>query len=265
MPPPADMPDMAPAPNWSNGSGGKTGDTTQHMMSGGNDRLFAVHTPSFYDPAVGVPLVVHFHGWRPLPAGVLAEIRSVWSKQADAQTFIAVAPEGLPCPELDPGGPPYGCFSLSTDKGFVNELVDLIQASYNIDLDRIYLSGHSGGSFFDQSLALALPDRFAAAVEFSGGCISESDKYGNSCSVYAKYDQTASRKLPFYLVHNPDDMVVPPYYSSDLLDLLNADGHVTKSYFMSYDGGDTGHSIDPTLVPDVWTFLSMYTRPRPTM
>ena len=252
--------DMVVIPmNATSGSGGALGDYEEHLMSGGASRLIAVHVPPTYTGASGVPLIVHFHGWRPLPAGVTAEIKFIWASVADQNGFIAVAPEGLPCPELDPGGPPYGCFEATTDRPFVEQLISDLGAKYNIDLDRVYLSGHSGGSFFDQELAIADSDRYAAAVEISGGCISDSNAYGNSCSVYDTLSQKAARKIPMFLMHNVDDQVVPNEYSMDLFGLLSDDGHPVSGILdQSYDGGDTGHSVDPTLIPQVWSWISNY-------
>ncbi len=246
---------------YSGGTGGMLGTYTAKQPFNGNDRNYAVHVPPAYTGQTAVPLLLHFHGWRPAPAGVKQEINYVWGAVADAQSFIAVAPEGAPCPELNPGGAPYLCFDESRDDEWVQALITNLQSKYNIDLDRVYLSGHSGGSFFVQGYGLLKPTQFAAAVEFEGGCIPDSDQYGNSCSVYDGIAKKAARKIPYYLVHNDNDGVVPQDYSIAMKKVLDDNGFPDLSYFMAFDGGDTGHSIDASLVPMVWTWLSAFHHP----
>jgi poly(3-hydroxybutyrate) depolymerase len=257
-PPPQDgpiLPDSA-ARKWTLGKGGKPGATTQELEVSGKKHIFAVHVPPSYDERQAVPLLLHFHGWRPAPAGIEDEIKYVWAPTANTNNFIAVAPEGLPCPDLSN----YACFEETRDGPFVNALVDYLGQNYNIDLSRLYLSGHSGGSFFVQGYGLANAERYAAAAEFSGGCIKASDQYGNSCSVYDSISKAAKRKLPLFAIHNPNDQVVPVSYSAELLKILKANGHPTNA-IDKYNGGSSGHSIDPSVVPDVWTWISGFTLP----
>lgn len=250
-------PDPAVCPhNWSGGSGGATGLTQSSLDDDGKDRVYAINVPPTYTGETGVPLVLHFHGWRPAPAGVKDEVKYVWKPTGDKEGFITVAPEGAECPELNPDGDPFLCFTNGKDDRWLGRLFDTIVSQYNIDRDRIFLSGHSGGSFFVQGYGLANPDKFHAAVTFSGGCISASDEYGNSCSVYKALAAKVDRKTPYFIVHNVGDQVVPQTYSIAMSKLLKDAGFAVKTHFQKYDGGSSGHSIDPTLVPDIWAWLS---------
>jgi poly(3-hydroxybutyrate) depolymerase len=241
--------------HYSNGTGGKSGLYQDTLAFKGSPRNYAVYVPTGYTGDTAVPLVLHFHGWRPAPAGVLNEVSYVWKPTAEASTFIAVAPEGAPCPELNPGGDPYLCFDEISDDAWIQSLIDTLKSRYNVDLDRVYLSGHSGGSFFTQGYGLLHSTQFAAAAVFSGGCISASDQYGNSCSVYDGEAKKAPRKIPYFLVHNPKDQVVPQSYSIAMKGVFDKEGFPTNSHFDPYNGGSNGHSIDNTLVPGVWEWL----------
>ena len=249
------------AQNFSAGTGGMTGLYQTTLDDKGTARNYAVYVPSTYSADKAVPLVLHFHGWRPAPAGVKSEVSFVWKATAEANNFIAVAPEGAPCPELDPGQDPFLCFEEQRDEAWVEALRAQIESEYNIDRNREYLSGHSGGSFFVQGYGLLHPTVYAAASEFSGGCISESDQYGNSCAVYADLMKSPVRKMPYYLTHNPDDTVVPQEYSLSFDNLLMTNDFPHASHFEAYNGGSSGHSIDPKLVPPVWAWLSQYAHP----
>ncbi|MBW2736159.1 MAG: hypothetical protein JRH20_27555 [Deltaproteobacteria bacterium] len=242
------------------GQGGELGHTSQTLDYGGEARLFAVHVPPSYDAQTPTALLLHFHGWRPLPAEVNSELAYVWGDTADENGFIAVAPEGLPCPELNPDDP-YGCFRELRDGPFVTALIEHLGGLYNLDLKRVYLSGHSGGAFFVQGHGIAHADTYASTVTFSGGCISSSDQYGNSCSVYQSLSAKASRKIPFFVVHHGSDQVVPIRYSVDLLDVLKAGEHPTSALDQYDPPGEYGHSIDVKIVPQVWEWVGAFTLP----
>jgi predicted esterase len=126
---------------------------------------------------------------------------------------------------------------------------------YNLDLDRLFLSGHSGGAFFVQGHGLSNASTYVAAVTISGGCIASSEQYGNSCSVYKQLSNSAQRKIPFFVVHHASDQVVPQSYSAELIKVLNANGHPTSA-ISDYSPGSSGHSIDPAIVPQIWTWIS---------
>lgn len=250
-------PDPAACPhNWSGGTGGKTGLVEKTLDDNGTARVYAINVPKTYTGETGVPLVIHFHGWRPAPAEVKDEVQYLWKPIADEKGFITVAPEGSPCPELNPNGDPFLCFDEQKDDAWLTKLLDLVTSLYNVDKDRIFLSGHSGGSFFTQGYGLLHPQKFHAAVIFSGGCISQSDKYGNSCSVYRELAKKVERKIPYFVVHNPGDKVVPQSYSIAMSKVLKDAGFPVNTHFDAYSAGSNGHSIDPKLLPEVWSWLA---------
>ncbi|MCC6749392.1 MAG: hypothetical protein IT371_17135 [Deltaproteobacteria bacterium] len=244
---------------WTGGKGGKTGSYEFNMDFGGNKRLIAVYVPSGYSEKKGVPLILHFHGWRPPPAEVLDEIKYVWGPVADAKGFIAVAPEGLPCPELNPKEP-YACFREESEGPFLKALVESLGKQYNLDLQRIYLSGHSGGGYFVQGMGLMESTLYAAVMVWSGGCISAKDIYGNSCSEYDKLAKVAKRKIPFSVAHNGQDQIVPVQYGADMLQVLQKYGHTTTAFDM-VNGGKYGHSIDPDYPVKAWEWVSKHVLP----
>jgi predicted peptidase len=250
-------PDPAACPhNWSGGTGGKTGLAEKTLDDNGAKRIYGINVPPTYTGEVGVPLVLHFHGWRPAPAEVKEEVQYLWKPVADEKGFITVAPEGSECPELNPKGDPFLCFNEGKDDAWLDKLVATVSSQYNIDKDRIFLSGHSGGSFFVQGFALLHPEKYRAAITFAGGCISSSDEYGNSCSAYIETAKKAKRKIPYYILHNPGDKVVSPGGSRAMATLLKEAGFPVKTYFTAYEAGSNGHSIDPKLIPGVWEWAA---------
>lgn len=62
---------------------------------GGLARSFFLHLPARYNPSAPTPLVLMFHGYGHTGAGMAAELRD----EADASTFIVIAPTGKEGPE----------------------------------------------------------------------------------------------------------------------------------------------------------------------
>ena len=61
--------------------------------------------------------------------------------------------------------------SSVNDVGFIRDLLDTLQANYNIDQNRIYSTGMSNGGFMSYSLACQLNDRITAIASVTGSMI----------------------------------------------------------------------------------------------
>jgi polyhydroxybutyrate depolymerase len=84
---------------------------------------------------------------------------SRWSRLADEQGFIVVYPSGSDLPRIwhvERGA------DLQSDVRFISELIDTLQAAYNIDPARIYADGLSNGGGMAFVLSCTLSDRIAA-------------------------------------------------------------------------------------------------------
>ncbi|MBU1055093.1 MAG: alpha/beta hydrolase fold domain-containing protein [Proteobacteria bacterium] len=119
------------------------------------------------------PLVVELHG-----GGVYIEDMTgesghktpykLWMDIADREKFIVVYPEGLNGTYKKPTW--NDCrenaivSSDADDVHFISALIDEISSSYNIDPNRIYVSGTSNGGIMALRLAIELSDRIAAVA-----------------------------------------------------------------------------------------------------
>lgn len=87
---------------------------------------------------------------------------SQWKRVADEHGFIVAFPGG------EGGGPKIwlmrgaGTRSRMPDVVFISDLIDKLQASYNIDPRRIYVNGLSNGAGMSLVLSCTLSDRVAA-------------------------------------------------------------------------------------------------------
>ncbi|MEL6674805.1 MAG: PHB depolymerase family esterase [Bacteroidota bacterium] len=141
-------------------------------------RNFVIHVPASYDETSPVPLVLMLHG----SGGDGAKFYNIskWVQKADEQGFIAVFPTALEYilldnrrstkwsaggleEELAPGQ------TIKDDIGFIEELVEMVKASFEINARKVYISGFSnGGGFVKSSVVPRLSHVFAAA-NFTGG------------------------------------------------------------------------------------------------
>ncbi len=116
--------------------------------------------------------------------------------------FIVVSPQ---CPEDD----------WWTDKiEVLINLLDDIVARYNIDTERIYLTGLSMGGYGSWALAAEYPERFAAVAPICGG--------GNRIMAFRLKD------IPVWAFHGAKDNVVPLKQSEEMVNAIKARGGAAR-------------------------------------
>ena len=100
-----------------------------------------------------------------------------------------------------------------------------VQKKYNVDKNHIYLTGNSMGGYATWTLAMELPNKFAAIVPISGG--------GATKKVQRIKD------LPVWVFHGAKDTVVNISESQEMVDaLMECGGNVKFSVFQN-----KGHDI----------------------
>lgn len=137
-------------------------------------------------------------------------------KDADSpvKQFIVVSPQ---CPQSQRG---WNAFDL-------NALLDDVLAKYNVDQDRVYLTGLSMGGFGTWEWATRNPERFAAIAPMCGG--------GNTALA------RRIAKMPIWVFHGDADPTVNVKNSDSMVEALKAAGNDIK--YTRYPG--VGH--------DCWT------------
>ena len=124
------------------------------IVSSGLEREYLLHVPASYDRRRPTPLVISMHGAGLWPAAQ-KEI-SQWNELADRQGFIVVYPAGLK------NGGPRVWHTDTRDVRFISELIDALEAAWNIDPRRIYADGLSNGGGMAFVLSCTMSDRIAA-------------------------------------------------------------------------------------------------------
>jgi polyhydroxybutyrate depolymerase len=209
------------------------------IMSGGYNRTATLYVPTIDTLQLKAPLIVDIHGWGCTMENQIAKSR--FNKFADEEGFVVVWPSGyfkatqplwpswLPLPVYPSWGfvfnagtcCPMAAAKLIDDVGFIADLIEYIKAEVRsqtestreIDSNRIYASGISGGAMFVNRLACELNDVFAAVGPVSGP-ITNGQIPGILPAVLSGSDPFhCSGSMPTLYFHGTADEVVPYYFN----------------------------------------------------
>jgi predicted peptidase len=165
------------------------------------------------------PLVMYLHGAGERGDNLEKVKGNGWPlliEQSKKFKFIIVAPQ---CPEGQ-------WWTAKTET--LMALLDDIESNYDVDKDRVYLTGLSMGGFGSWMLGSCHPDRFAAIAPICGG----------GDSLFAREDL---KRVPIWAFHGAKDDVVPVERSKEMVDAVNA------------AGGNAKLTIYPEAKHDSWT------------
>jgi polyhydroxybutyrate depolymerase len=170
--------------------------TNGRIISSGEKRSYLLYVPKTYDPQKPTPLVISLHGYAEWPAHQ-AQI-SRWNTLADEEGFIVVYPSGTNFPRRwRTMGLTSSTTGPLTDVRFIADMIDQLEAKYNIDPARIYANGLSNGGGMSHLLACQLSERIAAI-----GCVS-------GAYTYPLADCHPARPVPLIAFHGTSDPIVP--------------------------------------------------------
>ena len=171
------------------------------IVSDGIVRDYKIYVPAIYDGTTPVPLVFNFHGYGSnyIEQEQYGDFRAI----ADTANFIVVHPNGTPD---NFGTMAWNTFGNSTtnDLLFIDNLIDSLRATYNIDTTAIYSTGMSNGGFMSYELACQLSPQFAAVASVTG---SITTSYLALCN--------AQHPMPVMQIHGTNDQTVP--YAGNIL------------------------------------------------
>lgn len=160
-PTPAGPASITPRP--SEGCEGTTvepGAETQTLTSGGVERTYIRHVPPAHDAGEPVPLVVAIHGLA--EGAVLHQQMTEYPALAAEEGFALAFPQGLGSPAR------WNAALGSDDVALIGDMLDELEATMCLDLDRIYVSGFSMGAFMTSAVACTYADRVAAVAPVAG-------------------------------------------------------------------------------------------------
>jgi polyhydroxybutyrate depolymerase len=129
-------------------------------------RTYRLHTPTAFDPARPVPVVIVLHGATGNAGRV--ELRYHWDVLSDRDGFFVVYPQGV----LDQWNAVLDS-RAEDDLSFFSALVDRLVGTLPVDGARVYVAGMSNGAAMAYRLGCVLSDRVAAIAPVEGatpGC-----------------------------------------------------------------------------------------------
>ena len=197
---------------------------------------YLLYVPKVYKPENAAPLLVVGHGgsaYRDLAFGQMAARAGLgpWLPTAEHAGAVVVAPL------TDRGWGLIGNSVLFT-------AISRMNREFNIDPDRIYLTGHSMGGHLSWRTAINLSDRFAAISPMSGGYDFVKDKQIYNCI-----------NVPGYATFGTNEP-----YGINGFNHINADWMKAHNYDWVLQEKRGGHQIFPDEIPKIWKFFMA--RPR---
>ncbi len=138
-------------------------------------RTYRLYVPASLPRNKPVPLLIALHGG--LGSGPQFEQQTGFDGLAEANRFIVVYPNGTP---VRPGSGEYvwnagACCSVASesqenvnDVGFISALITKLEARFDIDPRRVFVTGHSNGAMLGERLACQLAGQIAAIAVQSG-------------------------------------------------------------------------------------------------
>lgn len=175
---------------------------TSFRLEGGDEMRYAISVPAAYDASERVP--------RPLILALHPGGRSVyygsWFMQSIVEPALRDWEAVIVAPDV-----PDGSWATPTSERAVLALLDDVRSKYPIDPARMLVTGFSMGGRGTWYLATRHADLFTGAIVMAGSRGEDSlDGLG---------------AMPLYLIHSPDDDVVPYQPVEETARLLANRGH----------------------------------------
>ena len=166
-------------------------------------RQYLLYIPDGYSANSAAPLVVVLPG-NSQTNRVFMDATQWWQVARENDFILAVL-----CEDYNEADNWTTVSHYDTD-AFINAVVDAVSGRYNVDSERIYLSGQSAGSGASQAMGVLLPERFAAIASTSALPGMEDpgasfyDFFGNAVEVH----ETSNAAIPIYLMYGEGDLGV---------------------------------------------------------
>jgi polyhydroxybutyrate depolymerase len=141
----------------------QVGDYTGSMAFKGLNRTYLIHIPPSYDKTKSMPLVIALHGGGVSAEQMVEHTRGGFNTLSDREGFIVVYPYGINKKWND--GRKRNNID---DVGFISALIDQFAEEFNIDTNRVCVTGISNGAMMSYRLAIELSEKIAAIAAVAG-------------------------------------------------------------------------------------------------
>ncbi|MES2762178.1 MAG: T9SS type A sorting domain-containing protein [Bacteroidota bacterium] len=168
---------------------------------GGQYRSYRLYVPAIYTGATARPLIFNLHGYTSYAQQ--QQLYSNFMPIADTANFLMVYPNGT----YNSGQRFWNAGISSTlvnDIAFLSALIDSLDLTYNINLNRVYSCGMSNGGYMSYTLGCELSNRITAIASVTGSIFTT--QFGPNCH--------PTRPVPAMQIHGTNDPTVPYVGSS---------------------------------------------------
>ena len=196
---------------------------------------YQMFVPAAYVKSKPFPLVIALHGMGGDENSYFqAYAQGAFKVEAEKHGYIVACPKGRK---------PASMYAGDAEKDVMDVIAE-VRRDYNIDPDRIYLTGHSMGGYGTWSVAMNHPDVFAALAPVSGGA--------NNPAAMSKIAH-----IPQLVVHGDNDPTVPVERSRSMVAIGKKLGAEIK--YIEVPGGDHGSVVAPNF-PAVFEWFDTHKR-----
>ena len=194
--------------------------------------VYTLFVPESYTPSRMWPLMIGLHGGGPDGKNGDEVVGSGPSAMNFYQQLAAKHGYIVACPTALRAGWPN-----KVNEDYVRDLITELRLLYHVDIDRIYLTGHSMGGFGTWGLGPRLAEDLAAISPMAGG--------GGSIG------KLVSTKTPVFIFHGADDRVVGPSSDRALAKQLLETTH--DFVYTELDG--VGHGFPASVRQELFDFF----------
>ncbi|TYQ16593.1 UNVERIFIED_CONTAM: putative peptidase [Acetivibrio alkalicellulosi] len=197
---------------------------------------YIIYVPSGYDPSKEYPLVVMLHGMGEMAyLSPFSPAHGAYLNSCEKNGVIMVAPCGRH------GNPGSETFYQNDGEKDVLQVINLVKKAYNINKNKVYLTGYSMGGYGTWYLGTKHSDLFAAIAPVAGyGMCTEEliwslEYYYSNREVFPeppvidydamKIDISSLKDVPVLITHGNMDYVIPVQEALEFVRHLNEKGY----------------------------------------
>ncbi len=212
---------------------GRTDENLLTLRSQEHKGTYCLFVPQSYDPLRPTPLVVGLHGGGrggkdgKAVVGSGESAMAFYRSGAERLGWIVVCPTAIAAP-----------WSEQVNDGFLLTVVDEICALYNVDRNRIYLTGHSMGGYGTWHYGPLYAHLWAAIAPMAGGGRPDLKRLTDTLT-------------GVYIYHGADDPVVGVGSDREVAQAMKKAG----MDFAYAEIPDSGHGFPPEVESEMWEFF----------
>lgn len=221
----------------------------QHQDHNQKNRPYIVYQPETLPIHEARPLLVHLHG-----AILTDTIKSQPLESVKQSRILNLAKQGQYY-VLFPFGDREASWFNPNGLDMIMTEIQSVQNSFNIDKNKIFLSGFSDGASGTFYIASTRPDNFAGFIAFNGSL-----PVAAHLGYTPLYLQNINHK-PFYIINTQEDFLYPAHMMQPVIDELKQHHHHIT--FHTPKGQHHLSYLDETL-PEIINFINHHHKTIPT-